>query len=137
MSRDLQAVTKIHEIINWLATNADQVDINAIGIKLNEIAIWSANFADQVADAHEAMNNLEHEYDLHILEYVKEHGSERGMGVKAERDAEIKYSAKHKEFIEYKNLYKRLDLKLKSIDRIIDTHKQRVSGLKMIEMKNV
>lgn len=136
-NKEILAIQKIHEVINWLAVQKNSGDINTIGIKINELSIWAANFAEQVGDAHEMMNNLEREYDLAVLRYVDEHGSTRGTGVKADRDARILYADKYKEYIEYKNLYKKLDLKLKSIDRIIDAHKQRVATLKQIELKNI
>lgn len=136
-AKDQNAITKIHEIINWLTINVGSQDINELGIELNKLSIWAANFADQVADAHEMMNTLEHSYDVLLLEYTKEHGSERGQGAKAERDGELKYADKKKEFNEYKNLYKRLQLKLASIDRIMDTFKQRVSALKQLELKHL
>jgi len=134
-NKEQLTITKIHELINFLAQNVDSQDINSLGIKMNELAVWTANFAGQVGDAHALMNDLEHDYKTLVAEYIKEHGQSKGEMGKAERAAELKYADKKKEYLVYKNLYKKLSLKLESIDRIIDVYKQRVSALKQ-EMKH-
>jgi len=130
------AIIKIHELINFLAQNVESQDIHSLGTKMSELAVWTANFASQVGDAHALMNDLEHEYKTLVAEYIKDNGQGKGELGKAERAAELKYADKKKEYITWKNTYKKLSLKLESIDRIIDVFKQRVSALKQ-EMKHI
>lgn len=137
MANDQTAIVRIHELLNWFAKNEETVDIGTMTIRLGELSTWTANFADQVAGAHEQMNNSELAYDRAVLESIRAM-TEAGVSVaKAERDAKAEHIGKKGEYIKWKNLYKQFELKIKAIDRVIDVRKQRVSTLKQMEMKNL
>jgi hypothetical protein len=133
MDNQNDVIVKIHDLIRWLETNGGSQDMHGITEKLNQLATNSYWFAETVADANAAMNNAEANYKALVARSVS--GAQIPTA-KAERLAEVEFEPQRKQFIEWKNLYTATRLKLERIDRILDSFRQRVSVVKMLEVKH-
>lgn len=120
-------ITKIYEAIRWLELNGDSQAINPITIKLDELAILSFYFAEQVSEAYAQKTLSKKAYESAVARSVAESSS---SAAKAERVAEVTYEALEKESIEFENLYMKTRLLLDRIDTVLDHFKQRTSFLK-------
>lgn len=126
-------LVKIHEIVRWLENNGKSQDISGIVIALDDLAIASFYFVEQVSDAHAQMNEAEAIFKATFARSVSE---SKESTAKAERTAEVICESLRRDFVTWKNLYSKLRLRMDAIDKILDTHRQRVSLLKQMELKH-
>ncbi len=120
--------------IDWLESRLKSEDIVSLGIVIDKLAIQSVTLANQVSEAYALMNEAEDDYKHSIAEYMNDFV---GAKNKAEIAAEVKFKDKKEHWTATKNVYKRLDMFLDRVDKIIESHRQRVSVIKQASMKNV
>ncbi len=129
-----QTVQKIYDVVRWLENNGSSQAITDIVIKLDELAIQSMWLAEGVSDAYAARNDAEENYK-HA--YAKAITNSAESVAKAEKRAFVDNEALRKEFLMWDNLYQKFRMKLDRIETVLDTHRQRVSLLKQMDLKNV
>jgi hypothetical protein len=134
MAEEQTTIEAIHEIVRWLQSNGKSQDVSSICIALNDLAIQSFWFAEEVSRAYSTMNSTEEAYKAAM---AKDVAASTLPTAKAERLAEAKYAPLKQEFIEYKNLYNKLRALTERVDRILDHEKQRVSLIKQLDLKNL
>lgn len=127
-------IDEIIKSINWLESRLKSEDIVSLGIVIDKLAIQSVTLANQVSEAYALMNEAEDDYKHSIAEYMNEFV---GAKNKAEIAAEVKFKEKKMHWTATRNVYKRLDMFLDRVDKIIESHRQRVSVIKQASMKNV
>jgi uncharacterized protein YaaR (DUF327 family) len=120
--------------INWLDKHKDSNNILNISKVIDNLAIKSATLGEMVSEAYALMNEAEDDYKISVAKFMSEATS---SAAKAERDAEAKYAEQKRHWTACKNTYKKLDNFLERIDKICESHRQRISIMKMAEMKNI
>lgn len=129
-----ETLIKIHQTIKWLEDNSKTQDIDTMSIKLNELALYTVYFSEQVSDAHQQMDLAEEDYKSATAKYVAESTL---PAAKSEREAEVLFGPMRKEFILMKSIQRKCKGLLDRVDRVLDHHKQRVSVVKQAEMKHI
>jgi tRNA U34 5-carboxymethylaminomethyl modifying GTPase MnmE/TrmE len=127
-------IDDIIKSIEWLEGRLKSEDIVSIGIVIDKLAIQSMTLAEQVSEAYALMNEAEDEYNHAVAKFIKEFPGARN---RADIEAEVEFEDKKKHWTETKNVYKRLNMYLDRVDKIIESHRQRVSVIKQSSMKNV
>lgn len=120
--------------IDWLEKRVKSENIVELGVVLDKLSIQSLYLATQVTDAYELMNQAEDDYKHSVAKFVKEYD---GSLAKAEREAEVEFKSKKEHWSACKSVYKKLDVLLDRIDKIIESHRQRVSVIKQTNLKHI
>lgn len=129
-----QILEDIKKNLDWLSANKKSNNITNIVIVLNDISIQSATLGELKADAFDLMSDAENDYKTSVAEFVSNYD---GTAAKAERLAEVEFKDKRTHLTEAKKLYKRFDIWLDRVDKILDAHKQRVSVEKQTGLKHM
>lgn len=133
-TRQQQTIEAIYVIIRWLQSNAQSQDMSGTCIALNDLAVQSFWFAEQVSEAYGAMSQAEEAYKSAV---AKDVAASTLPTAKAERLAEVAHATLKQDFIDWRSLYHRLRGILDRVDRVLDHARQRVSLVKQMDMKNV
>ena len=120
--------------IKWLEDRITSEDIVNIGIVLDKISIQAMYFSSQVSDAYALMGEAEDSYKHAVAAFIRGFA---GSTAKAEREAEIEYASLKLRWTAAKNMYKKLDMFLDRVDKVIESHRQRVSVIKQTVLKNM
>lgn len=126
-------IKSIHESIQWLDDHKTSNNVKALVKVIDNLTIKAVTLGTLVTDSYALMNEAEDDYKISVAKFVDDYD---GSAAKAERAAEVKYASKKKHWTGAKNTYKKLDMLLDRIDKICDSHRQRVSVLKG-EIKHV
>lgn len=132
-NKDSEVILKIHETISWLENYGGSQDIEGIALKQQELATNAFWFSESVSEAYAERNKAKAHYEAQVARSVAESTL---SAAKAERIAELAFEPSAKEYVDWDNLYNRLSLKLKAIDRVLDNTRQRVSVIKQMELKH-
>lgn len=129
-----QIIEDIKKNLDWLNANKQSNNITNIVIVLDAIAIQSATLGELKADAFDLMSDAEDDYKHAVAEFVSKYD---GTAAKAEREAEVKFKDKKIHWTDAKKLYKRFDIWLERVDKILDSHKQRVAVERAFSLKHM
>jgi hypothetical protein len=129
-----ETLDKIKDIIDWLEERIRSENIVELGMVLDKLSIYSFYLGKMVSDAYELMNECEDDYKHSVARFVKEY---EGSLAKAEREAEVEYEEKKRMWTKAKSGYKKLDMFLDRIDKVIESHRQRISVIKQTNLKNI
>lgn len=127
-------VEEINKTIKWLDERVKSEDIVGLSMVIDKLAIQSMYFSSQVTDAYELMSQAEDNYKHAVAEYV---AKSTGAIGKAEIAAVAEYQDLKKAWTDLKCIYKKLDTYLDRLDKVIESHRQRVSVIKQASMKNL
>lgn len=128
----MDTIDQIEKCIQWLSDNDKSNNLVEICKVIDKLAVLSVSIGHQVSSAYGVANELEDDYDI---AFAKEVSSSANSVAKAEREAEAKLGEKKKLHTQAKNNYKKLDMYLNRIDRVIESYRQLVSVSKM-ELKH-
>lgn len=134
--KDGDVVDKMRLDIKWLNDHKKSTNVSHITTVLDSLTINAITLGEMVSDAYELMNNLEDDYDIAKAEFIKVYDGSNAAA-KMEVDADKALVVKRKAFTEAKNGYKRLNMFLDRVDKLLDAHKQRVSVVKQTDLKHV
>lgn len=129
-----EIIKSINDSIAWLDKNSKSNQIVSISRTVDNLLVKAATLGEETTKAYALMNELEDEYKYLVAKYVAD--STTGVA-KSEKEAEVKYHKKKKDWTEAKNTYRRFNSFLERIDKICDARKQTISVLKNVEMKNL
>jgi hypothetical protein len=124
----------IQKSIDWLEQRIKSENIIELGIVLDKLSIQSMYLASQVSDAYELMNQAEDDYKHAVARYIKDFPGSRA---KADVEAEVAYQDKKEHWTACKSVYKKLQMYLDRVDKIIESHRQRISVIKQTSLKNL
>lgn len=124
----MDTIEQIDEVITWLKENEKSNNLVEICRKIDRLAVLSVSVAHDVSTAYSIMNELEDEYDI---EFAKGISSSQDSVAKAERKMEATLAEEKRLYTKAKNNYKKLDMYLDRIDRVIESYRQLVSVSKM------
>jgi hypothetical protein len=127
-------VDDIMKNVEWLDAHVRSENIIELGMVLDKLSIQSMRLAQEVSDAYELMSKAEDDYKHSIALFVK--GFEGSMA-KAEREAEVEFKEKKEFWTACRSAYKRIDMFLERVDKVIESHRQRVSVIKQTSLKNL
>ncbi len=136
MKQTAELITLIDKQVAWLDAKLDQKSNDIIGVSKvkDKLAILSEGLGEVVTDAYGIMNELEDEYKFAIAQFKKDF---KGGVAKGEIEAEVEFAGKKKDWTQAKNMYKKLNMKLERIDKILESHQQSVSVLVKTGLKNM
>lgn len=129
-----ETITKIYEDVRWLENNGKSQAISDIVLKLDSLSILCLYFSESVSDAYAAKAEDEEAYKYAVAKHIAD---SKESAAKAKEQAFVEYASLRKTFIESDSLYQKLRMKLDRLDTILDTHRQRVSLLKMLDLKSL
>ena len=127
-------IEEIKKSIDWLEARIKSENIVEIGIVLDKLSIQALYLATQVTDAYELMSQAEDDYRHAVADFVV---GRQGSLAGAEREAEVKFREKKEHWTACKSMYKKLDMYLDRVDKIIESHRQRISVIKQTNLKNI
>lgn len=127
-----ESIEAIQKAIEWLNNNKRSNNIVKFVKVIDELTIQLSYVGTLVSEAYESMNNAEDEYKISVAKFMSEFD---GSAAKAEKAAEVEFAEKKKSWTFYKNSYKRLNTFMERVDKICDSHKQRISVMKNIDLK--
>lgn len=129
-----ELITLIRRQIDWLDANIQNTNAVAVTQVCDKLSTLSYNFGDVVTGAYELMNQLEDDLKLAVATFKKEF---KGSVARADIEAEVECAKQRKDFTQAKNVYKRLNVQLERIDKILDSRKQSVSVLMKTSVKGI
>lgn len=134
-----EIIARIGNAILRLEEVKDSTDVVGIGEICNDLSLASSYFSKIVADSYKLMNEAEDDYKLALAERIKDlTGGVASYALsKAERVAEVELKEKKIFWTDTKSNYKRYDLYLDRIDRILDEFRQYCSSVKKIDFKHL
>jgi hypothetical protein len=132
-----EVLQSIWVLIQWFDKNNSNTNISATSEKLDELNIWLARFVETCCDAFDLEAQLEDEYKTSFAKRVKELVDSGKPVSKAEHEVVVELADKKKDWTTAISVYKRLKSRLERFDKIIDGKRQRLSIIKMTELKNV
>ncbi len=122
--------------IAWLDKHKKSENAVALTAVIDSLSIAAVTLGEQVSDAYEIMNNLEDTYDIAKAKFMDSFdGSNAAAKTKADADEDL--IVMRRNFTEAKNVYKRVNMFLDRIDKVCDSHRQRISVVKQTDMKNL
>lgn len=124
----METIEQIDEVITWLGQNEKSSNLVELCRKIDKLAVLSVSIAHDVSTAYGVMNELEDEYKIAFARGIS---SSRDSVAKAERHMEAELSEEKKLYTRARNNYKKLDMYLDRIDRVIESYRQLVSVSKM------
>lgn len=127
-----ESIDAIKVAIDWLNKNKRSNNIVKFVKVIDELTIQLSYVGALVSEAYEGMNNAEDDYKIAIAKFMTEF---EGSAAKGEKAAEVTHAELKKAWTGYKNLYKRLNTFMERTDKICDSHKQRISVMKNIDLK--
>lgn len=135
MSRNRdELITLINANIEWLEDNIHSYDIISVGKVLDKLSILAEAFGEEVTEVYSLMNTLEDDYKISVARYMKDN---EGSAAKLEREAEVMFADKKRDWTTAKNGFKKLNTKLDRIDKILESHRQSISVLVKTSVKNL
>jgi hypothetical protein len=137
MAKDNEIISRIGNAILKLEEVKDSTDVVGIGEICNDLSLASSYFSKIVADSYKLMNEAEDDYKLALAEKIKELTEDGTALSKGERLAEVELKEKKIFWTDTKNTYKRYDMYLDRIDRILDEFRQYCSSVKKIDFKHL
>lgn len=129
----MKTIEQINEITIWLGENNKSTNIVKLSQSLNKLSILTITLSNDVATAYEVMNNLKDEYDSEFAKRFTEvtnNKDEKVSAAAAKPLIESQLVDKKKSTTDAQNTYKKMNMYLDRIDRIVDTYKQYISSLK-------
>lgn len=129
-----ELITLIKRQIDWLDANITNTNAVAVTQVCDKLSVLSFNFGDIVTQAYELMNQAEDDYKLAVATFKKEF---KGSVARSEVEVDVACDEKRRLFTQAKNVYKRLNVQLERIDKILDSRKQSVSVLMKTEGKRI
>jgi|JI9StandDraft_2_1071091.scaffolds.fasta_scaffold80266_4 cell division protein FtsX len=132
-SRD-ELITLINQQIEWLEDNIHSYDILSVGKVLDKLSILAESFGEEVSEVYALANTLEDDYKISVAQYMKDN---EGSAAKLEREAEVEFADKKRDWTTAKNGFKKLNTKLDRIDKILESHRQSISVLVKTSVKNM
>ncbi len=137
MAKDNEIISRIGNAILKLEEVKDSTDVVGIGEICNDLSLASSYFSKIVADSYKLMNEAEDDYKLALAEKIKELTEDGTALSKGERIAEVALKEKKIFWTDTKNTYKRYDMYLDRIDRILDEFRQYCSSVKKVDFKHL
>lgn len=132
----MEIIDRINNAISQLEDLKSSTDVVGIGEVCNDLSLASSYFAKQVSDAYKLMNEAEDDYKTSLAAKISEYAKTQSVN-KAETLAEAELREKKIFWTDCKNTYKRYDLHLERIDRILDEFRQYCSSLKKVDFKHL
>ncbi len=130
----MQIINDIKRNLDWLTQNKKSNNISNIVIVINDLSIQSATLGELKSDAFDLMADYEFDYKQSFAKYI----TESSVAVnKSERLAEVEFTEKKKLWIEAEKTYYRLKSWIDRLDKVLDSHKQRVSVEKQMSIKHL
>lgn len=129
-----EIIKHIADLMQWLDENIHSDDIVTLGRVLDKLSLLGENLGEMVSDAYALQNELEDEYKISVAEYRK---NTAGGIAKVEIEAEVEYAQKKRDWTFAKNGYMKLRTRLDRIDKILESHRQRISVLVKTGLKNM
>lgn len=129
----MQLIDSITYTLKYLESQKGSNNILGISRKLDELSLLTVTLGNEVANAYELMGELEDDYKIKYSQYIAD---SLNSVAKAEKYAEAKLGEEKKSWTQAKNGYKKLSMLLERCDRVIETHRQTLSILKL-ETKNI
>jgi hypothetical protein len=137
MSKNLDdVISQIQKNIDWLDKNAASKNMVKICQVIDRLAVLSVSVGHHVAEAYAIMNELDDDYDVSFSKrFVEVSQQKSAAATKPTVEAEL--ADKRRAFTQAKNAYKRLDIYLDRLDKVIESYRQLVSVVKQSEMKHI
>jgi hypothetical protein len=132
MTSNKSTIELIQDCIQWLDENKKSTNMVQICQTIDRLAVLTVTVGHDVASAYEVMNTLEDDFKIAYAQAVSE--SNKSVA-KAEVEADVSTADLRKNYTQAKNSYKRLQIWLDRIDKVIESYRQLVSVAKM-ELKN-
>jgi PHD/YefM family antitoxin component YafN of YafNO toxin-antitoxin module len=118
----------IQDCVEWLDENKKATNMVQICQTIDRLAVLTVTVGHDVATAYEAMNTMEDDYKIAFAKAVSESSE---SVAKAERSAEVATADLRRNYTQAKNAYKRLQIWLDRIDRVIESYRQLISVSKL------
>jgi len=129
-----ELIKQINDNLRWLDQYVKVDNIVDKGMVLDKLSILCVTLSEQVTEAYSLMNELEDEYKTATAQVIKD--SEKSVN-KAEVEAEVMFADKKRDWTKAKNGYRKLSSYLDRIDKVIESHRQRISVVKAMGLKNM
>ena len=126
-------IDDIMKLITWLDDHKASNNITQLVKVIDSLNILCVTLGEQVSTAYALMNESEDDYKVAFARSITM--SDQPVS-RAERIAEADLYETKKLWTASKNNYKKLNMFLERIDRVSDSHRQRISVMKS-EIKNV
>jgi hypothetical protein len=129
-----EIIVDIKKSIDWLDQRIRSENIVELGVVLDKLSIQSLYLATKVSEAYNLMNEAEDDYKHCVASFIKNYAGSRA---KADVEAEDLFKDKKIHWTQCKGVYKYFALYLDRVDKIIESHRQRISVIKQTNLKNL
>ena len=128
----MKTIEQINQIINWLNDNNKSSNIVLLTQSLNKLSVLCVTLAQDVSDAYALMNELEDVYDDKYNSRFTEltAGKDKISAAAAKPQVEAELVEDKKNHTSAKGGYKKLSMYLDRVDRVNDSFRQYVAGLR-------
>lgn len=129
-----EIITQLNNNIKWLDDYIRVDNIADKGAVIDKINILCVSLAEEVSTAYAVMNDLEDEYKAARADFISKF---EGAHNKAEIAAEVHLKEQKRLWTQSKNVYRKLSTYLERIDKVTESHRQRISVVKQVSLKNM